>query len=191
MADELDLNAELREFTRLIAELPEWVGGTMREPDLAVFARRVTGVALRRAIAAEAEVAQLRQQVQGYCARIVAQSELLTKVAQKKERNVMTKPKIVCLCGSTRFGEAFRQASRSETLAGHIVLSVGLLGHEEGLDMNGPVKAMLDELHLRKIDLADEVLFLNVGGYIGQSTARELAYAREAGKVVRFLEEPT
>lgn len=48
-------------------------------------------------------------------------------------------------------------------------------------------KPRLDELHLRKIDLADEVLILNVGGYIGESTARELAYAREHGKRIRSL----
>lgn len=101
-----------------------------------------------------------------------------------------SRPTIVCLCGSTRFGNAYKQAMREETLAGKIVLSVGLLGHEEGIDMNGPVKVMLDELHLRKIDLADEVLFLNVGGYLGESSRRELAYARAAGKKVRFL-EPT
>lgn len=50
-------------------------------------------------------------------------------------------------------------------------------------------KARLDELHLRKIDLADEVLILNVGGYIGESTRRELAYAQSLGKSVRFLED--
>ena len=49
-------------------------------------------------------------------------------------------------------------------------------------------KVKLDELHLRKIDLADEVLILNVGGYIGESTGRELAYARQHGKTIRFLE---
>jgi hypothetical protein len=98
------------------------------------------------------------------------------------------RPVIVCLCGSTRFGDAFRDAMRSETLAGKIVLSVGLLGHAEGIDMDGPVKAKLDELHFRKIDLADEVLILNVGGYIGQSTRNELGYARSLGKPVSFLE---
>lgn len=71
------------------------------------------------------------------------------------------RPRVVCLCGSTRFADAWRDANRVETLAGRIVLSVGLLGHEEGIDMNGPIKAMLDQLHLRKIDLADEVLVLN------------------------------
>ncbi len=72
------------------------------------------------------------------------------------------KPRIVCLCGSTRFEKAYKDAMREETLAGKIVLSVGLLGHAEGIDMDGPIKAMLDELHLRKIDLADEVMVLNV-----------------------------
>ena len=51
------------------------------------------------------------------------------------------------------------------------------------------VKLMLDELHKRKIDLADDVLILNVGGYIGESTRSELNYARAHGKPVRFLED--
>jgi hypothetical protein len=101
------------------------------------------------------------------------------------------RPIITCLCGSTRFMDTFLAAQRSETLAGKIVLSVGLFGHQEGIDMGGPVKAMLDQLHLKKIDLADEVLFLNVDGYIGESTRRELAYARSLGKVIRFLEPTT
>lgn len=102
----------------------------------------------------------------------------------------MSKPIVVCLCGSTRFKEAFLKAQREETLAGRIVLSVGYFGHETGLDMTGDVKKMLDELHLRKIDLADEVLILNVGGYIGDSTANELKYATRLGKNVRYLELP-
>jgi hypothetical protein len=73
----------------------------------------------------------------------------------------MSRPTIVCLCGSTRFKDAFIEANRRETLAGKIVLSVGMFGHDEGLDMSGPVKAALDRLHLAKIDLADEVLVLN------------------------------
>ena len=99
-----------------------------------------------------------------------------------------TKPKVVCLCGSTRFEQAFKDAMRDETLKGHIVLSVGLLGHKEGIDMNGPVKKMLDELHFRKIDLADEVLVLNVDGYIGHSTSNEVAYTKSLGKPIRYLE---
>lgn len=59
-----------------------------------------------------------------------------------------------------------------------------------GTDEDDQLKARLHELHLRKIDLADEVLILNVVGYIGESTARELAYARAEGKRVRYLERP-
>ena len=105
------------------------------------------------------------------------------------------RPTIVCLCGSTRFMEAFFAAGWEETLAGKIVLSVGVCKHADadgahGAEMLGPeVVKRLDELHLRKIDLADEVLILNVGGYIGESTRKELAYARAWGKRVRFLED--
>jgi hypothetical protein len=103
---------------------------------------------------------------------------------------VKYKPTIVCLCGSTRFREAYEKAQKEETLAGKIVLTVGLFGHAEALDMEGPTKKMLDELHLRKIDLADEILVLNVGGYIGESTRNEITYARLASKKIRWLEVP-
>jgi hypothetical protein len=70
-------------------------------------------------------------------------------------------PKIVTLCGSTYFKSTFENVSRELTLQGVIVLSVGMFGHHEVLDMDGPVKKMLDELHFRKIDLSDEILVLN------------------------------
>jgi hypothetical protein len=105
----------------------------------------------------------------------------------------MERPTIVCLCGSTRFSGAFQEANLNETLAGKIVLSIGcnmrsdqeIFGHLPA-DELVRIKTQLDELHLRKIDLADEVLILNVGGYIGDSTRRELAYAQAQGKPVRF-----
>lgn len=63
--------------------------------------------------------------------------------------------KIVTLCGSTKFRADFERVMAEETLAGNIVISVGLFGHETGMDMNGSTKRMLDQLHFRKIDLAD------------------------------------
>ncbi len=47
----------------------------------------------------------------------------------------------------------------------------------------------LDELHLRKIDLADEVFILNVGGYIGESTRKEIEYAQRQGKPIKYLSD--
>ncbi len=99
------------------------------------------------------------------------------------------KPIIVCLCGSTRFGEAFRRANQQETLAGKIVLTIDCdFKSDDAVALVPEVKQRLDELHLRKIDLADEILVLNVGGYIGRSTRREIGYARQHGKRVRWLE---
>ena len=107
----------------------------------------------------------------------------------------MTRPTIVCLCGSTRFSEAFREANLRETLAGRIVLTIGCDTKTDGdlfddiaEDERHAIKVRLDELHKRKIDLADEVLILNVGGYIGESTRSELEYARAHAKGVRWLE---
>lgn len=106
----------------------------------------------------------------------------------------MNKPKIVCLCGSTRFHKQFVEHNYLETMAGNIVLSVGFYPHAvnevhgEGVGITPEQKEALDELHKRKIDLADEVLVLNVGGYIGSSTRGEVLYAHERGKPVRWLE---
>ena len=105
------------------------------------------------------------------------------------------KPKVVCLCGSTRFYDEFQKANYDLTMAGHIVLSVGFYphakaksGHGEGVGHDSVEKVALDELHKRKIDLADEVLVLNVGGYVGDSTLSEIAYAEAKGKPVTYLE---
>lgn len=108
--------------------------------------------------------------------------ELLTRKAQQK------RPTIVCLCGSTRFIETFQQANLRETLDGHIVLSVGCDTYsDEMLGLSSETKIFLDTLHLWKIDLCDEVYVLNLGGYIGDSTAREIAYAQQKGKPIRYL----
>lgn len=106
-------------------------------------------------------------------------------------------PPVVCLCGSTRFYDQFQHANYELTMSGAIVLSVGFYpdtetrpGHGEGVRHDSAAKVALDELHKRKIDLADYVLVLNPGGYIGKSTRSEIAYAAAHGKPVRYLEAP-
>ena len=81
-------------------------------------------------------------------------------------------------------------AQKRLTLEGCIVISVGLFGHSGDDEVWKPgTKEMLDDMHLRKIDLADEIFVINVGGYIGESTRSEIAYAEKTGKKVRYLEE--
>lgn len=104
--------------------------------------------------------------------------------------------KVITLCGSTRFKDAFMEAQKRLTLEGNIVISVGLFGHSgdmevwEGVDEGTltDTKAMLDDMHKRKIDMADEIYVINVGGYIGDSTRSEIQYTRAQGKPVRYLE---
>ncbi len=104
-------------------------------------------------------------------------------------------PTIVCLCGSTRFWQEFQQQNIDETLAGKIVLSIAPFNQHDDITFGHltesekqELTARLDTLHQHKIDLADEVLILNVGGYMGDSTKRELEYAQKQNKIIRFLE---
>ncbi|MCX4231739.1 hypothetical protein [Streptomyces ortus] len=105
--------------------------------------------------------------------------------------NTASRPPIVVLCGSTRYWEQFAEATLYETAAGRIVLAPGCNLKQSHPLWADPVQAdrlkqVLDDLHLRKIDLADEVLVVCPDGYIGDSTAREIAYSRSLGKPIRY-----
>ena len=103
---------------------------------------------------------------------------------------------IITLCGSTRFKDDFLMAQKRLTLEGNIVISVGLFGHSgdkevwDGMDEGtlSKTKEMLDDMHKRKIDMADEIFVINKDGYIGDSTKSEIEYAKEHGKKIRYLE---
>ncbi|MFF4232479.1 hypothetical protein [Streptomyces sp. NPDC001820] len=100
------------------------------------------------------------------------------------------RPEIVCICGSTRFVDEMSAANRDLTFAGVIVVAPGVFlraeDHEADELITNEQKTALDALHLRKIDLADRVLVVNPGGYIGESTSREIAYAHATGKPISF-----
>ena len=96
---------------------------------------------------------------------------------------------VITLCGSTRFKEQFLEAQKRLTLEGNIVISVGLFGHSGDGEVWTPgTKEMLDDMHKRKIDMADGIFVINVGGYIGSSTRSEIEYALSTGKNVQYLE---
>jgi hypothetical protein len=100
--------------------------------------------------------------------------------------------KVITLCGSTKFKEQFLKEQKRLTLEGNIVISVGLFGHcgdDEVWDED--TKTMLDDMHKRKIDLADEIFVINKEGYIGESTKSEIAYAEKTYKPVKYLENET
>ena len=99
----------------------------------------------------------------------------------------MQKYNVITLCGSTRFKEDFERVNRELTLAGNIVISVGCFGHA-GDVFTEEEKIMLDDIHKRKIDMADAIYVINKNGYIGESTKSEIKYALEHGKQVMLME---
>ena len=96
--------------------------------------------------------------------------------------------KVITLCGSTRFKDDFERINRELTLAGNIVISVGCFGHA-GDTFSDEQKIMLDDIHKRKIDMADAIYVINKDGYIGASTRSEIQYALRLGKQIIFMED--
>ncbi|MBQ3572461.1 MAG: hypothetical protein IJA15_06515 [Clostridia bacterium] len=100
------------------------------------------------------------------------------------------KYKVITLCGSTRFKEDFLKEQKRLSLEGNIVISVGLFGHSGDNEVfTEGVKEMLDDMHKRKIDMADEIFVINKNGYIGSSTRSEIEYAIKTNKKVNYMEE--
>lgn len=103
---------------------------------------------------------------------------------------------IVCLCGSSRWPELHHKVIMEETLAGNIVIPLGLYGHADHPagaraatndgDESTVMKQMLDRLHFQKINLANEIVVVTKDGYIGDSTRREIEHALVTGKRVRY-----
>jgi len=97
--------------------------------------------------------------------------------------------RVVTLCGSTKFKDEFMYVQKELTLQGYIVISVGLFGHSGDAEVwHEGTKEMLDDMHRRKIDMADGIFVINKDRYIGESTQREIYYALSLGKEVRYLE---
>lgn len=103
--------------------------------------------------------------------------------------NTIKKFKVITLCGSTKFKDEFINVQKDLTLNGYIVISVGLFGHSGDDEVwTDDKKEMLDRMHMQKINMADEIFVINVGGYIGDSTMNEIFYAVSQHKIIKYLE---
>lgn len=123
------------------------------------------------------------------CQRMLIVINALSEEPSAPMTGIGKRMKVITLCGSTRFKEQFLEQQKRLTLEGNVVISVGLFGHSGDEEVWEPgTKEMLDKMHLQKIDMADEIFVINVGGYIGESTRREIAHAEQTGKPVRYLE---
>ncbi len=95
--------------------------------------------------------------------------------------------KVITLCGSTRFKDDFERINKELSLQGNVVITVAFFDHADKIHPTLEQKYLLDEIHLRKIDLADAIYVVNKDGYIGESTTNEIKYARNNGKEIVFL----
>ncbi len=124
--------------------------------------------------------------------------EIVLKLSEHGFKIIPSKPKIICMCGSTRFADLMAAISWEFEKMGNIVLRVnfvpewyvqksGWKENSHGAEQEG-LKEVLDELHCRKIDLCDIVYVCNNKGYSGESTTNEINYAKKIGKPIMYME---
>ena len=97
------------------------------------------------------------------------------------------KRKVVTLCGSLKFFDKIQEMSERLELENEYVV-IGVVPHVLNRDLTEDEKNLLGVLHRTKIDLSDAIFVVNVGGYIGESVKSEIAYAKEMGKEINYLE---
>ncbi|MGG1639238.1 hypothetical protein [Paenibacillus sp. NRS-1760] len=95
--------------------------------------------------------------------------------------------RVITLCGSTKFKDQFEKANAFLTLQGNIVISVAFFEQSDGFKITEEQAELLGHLHFRKIDMSDEIFVIDVDGYIGNSTKKEIQYAEEKNKVIRYF----
>lgn len=138
--------------------------------------------------------ASLDPQTKRMAARIILYTDKVAKAQYAKCNKGLDRPKIICLCGSSRFCAEMAVIAWTFEKEGYITLGLHLLPAdytrvESHLAEAEGVAEKMDELHLRKIDLADEVFVVNKNGYIGESTRREIDYATKLNKPIKYLED--
>ena len=94
--------------------------------------------------------------------------------------------KVITLCGSTKFKKQFEQANAALSLQGNIVFSVAFFEQSDGFEISDEQAELLGTIHFGKIDLSEEIFVIDVDGYIGSSTRKEIEYATQKGKAVRY-----
>lgn len=122
--------------------------------------------------------------------KLITNIDKIAKYAQDLLRTSQNnRAKVVTLCGSSKFKDEFIEAQKRLSLEGYIVLSLGLFGHTDSPEVieDPSIKEMHDRNHKQKIDMSDEIYVINPGGYIGESTLNEIMYARDHGKIIRYL----
>jgi hypothetical protein len=111
---------------------------------------------------------------------------------QQAPQSAEGEAKVITLCGSTKFEGEFAEVNQRLTMEGCVVISVGTFSLPDLPDYDwtadsSDLKGRLGGLHFQKIRMADEVYIVDPGGYVGESTRREIAYAESLGKPVRYL----
>ena len=93
--------------------------------------------------------------------------------------------KIVTICGSMRFKDKMIEIAKDLEIKNKYVVIQCVYSDNK---FSEDEQSILADLHYKKIDISDAIFVVNVDGYIGNSTNKEIEYAKNLGKEVMYLE---
>lgn len=94
--------------------------------------------------------------------------------------------KVITLCGSTKFIKEFRESEAMLTRKGFAVISPLLFEQDKSREISKEEATLFGRIHFKKIDISDEIFVIDVDGYIGESTKKEIAYAKRNNKNIKY-----
>lgn len=103
---------------------------------------------------------------------------------------LITKPYVVTLCGSGKFREELNTEFMRLTEKGFIVLTPAIFKFPSAMRFTIRDHAVLDVVHQKKMQMSDEVRIINVNGYIGSDTRKEIEWCKSHGIKITYLEDP-
>lgn len=95
----------------------------------------------------------------------------------------------IVIIGPTKYAKQFRTSAQYFQILGYVVLTTFIYDGIDGKPCSQAMQDMFEELGCQRIDMADEVFVINVDGYIGDSTKKELEYAKSIGKPISYYTE--
>jgi hypothetical protein len=93
------------------------------------------------------------------------------------------------MCGSTKFKEDYLKTIEELTYQGNLVLFCPIFHHADGIKPpDALIGQVIIDIHMQRIRMCDGIFVINKNGYMGNSTKREIEYAKRLGKGIRYLE---
>lgn len=106
---------------------------------------------------------------------------------QLREKLFLPQQEYITLCGSTKFKAVFEEINKLLTLNGNVVYSLAVFAHADNIILNEDEIETLHNVHKCKILKSDAIFVIDVDGYIGENTKKEIDFAEAHDMIIHYF----